>query len=100
MPFSFFTTSPFCTPTGECMYNHLAMTKLPTAQPQTRTAMDEVRTSAGTRIRRATPIQKRAKTAATPRTKTMVEREKVRKIRRGRRQRRSCDTMKDCCGVS
>jgi hypothetical protein len=72
------------------------MMKLPMAQPQTRTAMDEVTSSAGTRTRRATPIQKRAKTIAAPRANMMVDRENVRKIRRGRKERRSCDTTKDC----
>jgi hypothetical protein len=32
---------------------------------------------------------------AAPKAKRMVDREKVRKMRRGRNERRSCDTMKE-----
>jgi len=96
LPFSFFTTSPFCILAEERLYNHRATTKLPTAQPQTSTAIDEVTSSAGTRTKSATPIQNRAKMMAEPRAKRIVDREKITKMRRGRNERRSCDTMKDC----
>jgi hypothetical protein len=81
--------------TGIRAYRALAMRKLPTAQAQTSTAIDEMTRSAGTRTRKATPIQKREKRRAAPRAKATVDREKTAKVRKGRKQKTSCATRKD-----
>lgn len=90
------TTCPFCVATGAWLYNHLATRKLPIAQPQTSTAMEDVRIRVGTRSMKPTPIQNSAKMAAAPRAKATVDSENVRKSTRGRNEKISCETMNDC----
>ena len=69
------------------MYNHLAIKKLPTAHPQTKTAMEKVTNSAGTRTNRARPIQKSEKRIADKRAKATVEIANIAKVRTGRNEK-------------
>ena len=76
-------------PMGACSYSHRRTMKLPAAQAQARTAMDDVTSRVGTRIIRATPIQKSEKRTAAPRAKATVDRLNVTKRRIGRKAKRS-----------
>jgi hypothetical protein len=76
-------------------YSHLAARKEPSAQAQTRTAMEAAPRSAGTRTKRARPNQKREKRRATPKAKTSVEKTKAEKMRMGVEQKTTCATRAD-----
>lgn len=110
MPFSVLTMLAFLeptltwvlvsTPTGNRAYSHRAMTKLPRAQAQTSTAIEDDTSSAGTKKRRATPIQNNEKTMATPRAKTMVQIPNVIKASIGKNVKSTCTAAKDCASGS
>ena len=76
------------------------MRKLPTAQPQTKTAMEDVTSSVGMRTMKAMLIQNRLKTTATPSAKATVDTLNAMKRRMGRKENASWVTTKDCVGLA
>lgn len=69
--------------------------KLPTAHPQTNTAIDDVTRIVGTSTIKAMLIQNSANRTAAPSAKATVDREKTAKVRIGRKEKMSCATTKD-----
>lgn len=89
------TCIPALTETGVRMYSHLATTKVPTAQAQTMTAIDDVTNSVGVSTKRPTPIQKRLNTIALPSATAMQPREKAKNKNTGKKDQRTCVRRND-----